>query len=197
MTKKEKEPKQKLKTVNIKGNEYVTVNVRLLEAHKLYGDRMSIISDIVHCDDNSVRVKSVVRIETDKINANTGEPIYRVYTGHAEELRAEGYINKTSALENCETSAIGRALGILGIGIEEGIASKEEIDIAESKKSYLPKSKAETDFINELENDFEEVCDDCGKQISKAEYDWCMDRAKNYDGKKFCKDCQANHYKKI
>lgn len=47
-------------------------------------------------------------------------------TGNAEEIRNSSDINRTSAIENCETSAVGRALGFLGIGIDTSIASYEE-----------------------------------------------------------------------
>lgn len=52
-------------------------------------------------------------------------------TGHAFEYRAEGYVNKTSYIENCETSAVGRALALLGYEIKRGIASREEMQKVE------------------------------------------------------------------
>ena len=48
-------------------------------------------------------------------------------TGHAFEIRGQGYVNNTSYIENGETSAIGRALANLGFAIENGIASREEM----------------------------------------------------------------------
>ena len=50
--------------------------------------------------------------------------------GHAYEEEDQGYVNKTSALENCETSAVGRALANAGISIEKSIASKQEMEFA-------------------------------------------------------------------
>lgn len=52
-------------------------------------------------------------------------------TGHAYELKAEGYVNKTSYVENCETSAVGRALGLLSFEITGSIASREEMEKVE------------------------------------------------------------------
>lgn len=49
-------------------------------------------------------------------------------TGHAFEDRAAGYVNKTSYIENCETSSVGRALALLGYEIQKGIASREEME---------------------------------------------------------------------
>lgn len=56
-----------------------------------------------------------------------------VATGTAEENRNDGYINKTSALENCETSAVGRALAFLGFAGTE-IASADEIVAAQEQQ---------------------------------------------------------------
>ena len=73
-------------------------------------------------------VKAVLKIHTD-----LG---IRKYTGHAQEIVGEGYINKTSALENCETSAVGRACAMAGIGIVDSFASVDEIDKAKSRDKY-------------------------------------------------------------
>ena len=56
----------------------------------------------------------------------------RTYTGMAQEIIGEGFINKTSALENCETSAVGRALAMMGIGVIDSIASVDEINKAQT-----------------------------------------------------------------
>ena len=48
-------------------------------------------------------------------------------TGHAFEVRGESYVNKTSYIENAETSSVGRALAMLGFEVKRGIASREEL----------------------------------------------------------------------
>ena len=53
-----------------------------------------------------------------------------VAVGHAHEVKAASNINKTSYVENCETSAVGRALAMLGIGIDASIASSNEVEDA-------------------------------------------------------------------
>ena len=64
------------------------------------------------------------------------DPNQRVIaTGHAHEERASSHINKTSYVENCETSAIGRALAMMGIGIDTSIASANEVNDAIAKQS--------------------------------------------------------------
>ena len=50
-----------------------------------------------------------------------------IATGIAEEIKSNSGINKTSYVENCETSAWGRALGNFGIGIDTSIASANEV----------------------------------------------------------------------
>lgn len=59
-------------------------------------------------------------------------------TGHAYEMRDEGYVNKTSYIENCETSAVGRALALLGYEIKRGIASREEMQKVERMTTPRP-----------------------------------------------------------
>jgi len=60
-------------------------------------------------------------------------------TGHAFEEKTQGYVNKTSYIENCETSAVGRALALLGYEITKGIASREEM--AKVQRHQNPENK--------------------------------------------------------
>ena len=57
--------------------------------------------------------------------------------GHAHEVKSSSNINKTSHVENCETSAVGRALAMLGIGIDTSIASSNEVQEAIAKQQEL------------------------------------------------------------
>ncbi len=106
----------------LKTTKYASVNERVLAYRKVYPDR-AIITEIQEITENSVRIKAVIYNEEDKILA----------TGHASETK-EGFINKVSMVENCETSAVGRALGFAGFGIDGGIASEQEIEKAEAYK---------------------------------------------------------------
>lgn len=126
-----------MKTINIKGKEYVQVNERIgyFHSQKKY-DKWGIetikIKDEV-CQtkkDRLVQFRAVIFDENKMIRA----------TGHAEEYMGSSYINKTSFIENCETSAIGRALGLLGIGIDTSVASAEEVSnaIANQTKNDTP-----------------------------------------------------------
>jgi len=63
----------------------------------------------------------------------------RYFTGYSQAKWGEGMVNKTSALENAETSAVGRALAMLGIGVIDSVASADEMTKAgvNTKKDNL------------------------------------------------------------
>jgi hypothetical protein len=60
-------------------------------------------------------------------------------TGHAFEVRGDSFVNKTSYVENAETSAVGRGLALLGFEIKRGIASKEEMEKVERSEPSGPR----------------------------------------------------------
>jgi hypothetical protein len=114
----------KEKAIDFKGKLYVQVADRVKYFNDTYKSG-SITTKIIHNDEKSIIIKATVS-PTDGV----------FFTGIAEEIRGEGYINKTSAVENCETSAVGRALAFMGIGVIDSIASKDEITIAQNKEKY-------------------------------------------------------------
>ena len=107
-----------LGTVDIKGKEYVQVNQRVIAFRKLFPEG-SIVTDLIHFGDGVCVVKATI-LDDGKV----------ISTGLAYEKEGSTFINKTSYLENCETSAVGRALGMLGIGIDTSIASADEMQTA-------------------------------------------------------------------
>ena len=110
-----------LKTTNIKGKEYVQVNerVRAFRTHPDFAN-MSIETSIV--DISEKRIVMVAKVLD-------SEGLVRA-TGHAEEIQTNHGVNSTSYVENCETSAVGRCLGFLGIGVDTSIATSEEVSQA-------------------------------------------------------------------
>ncbi len=118
---------EKLNTINIQGKPYVMVHDRVIKFHELYenGCIQTILVSSYESDIVVIKAKAIPDIDKSE----------RYFTGYAQEIKGEGYINKTSALENAETSAIGRALGLLGIGIVHGIPSADEINKAHNYKS--------------------------------------------------------------
>lgn len=108
--------KNQIKAMTIDGRPYVKVSERVKffrRKHKFY----SLTTEIVELDDDHCILRGVVKNLFGRVKA----------TGLAREVRGEGDINETSYVENCETSAWGRALGNMGIGIDTDIASYDEV----------------------------------------------------------------------
>jgi len=118
-----------LKTTNIKGKEYVEVNQRIKGFRQLYPEG-SILTEIISLENGFVVMKATVLVNGEIIG-----------TGHAFEKESSSYINKTSYIENCETSAVGRALGMCGIGIDTSVASAEEVALAIEQQNAEPPKK--------------------------------------------------------
>ena len=116
--------------VNIKGKFYTTVDTRVDIFRKHFGSNAIINTDIILNDIERVVVKATISIKVDAVWTEVG-------SGFAEEFRGQGMVNKTSALENCETSAIGRALAALGLG-GGAYASSFEVDNAINNKTEAP-----------------------------------------------------------
>lgn len=136
------------KTTNIKGKQYVEVNQRVIAFRTLSEYKgFGLHTDVLHIDENSCVVQATV----------TNEKGETVAQGMAQEDRTSSRINQTSYVENCETSAVGRALGFLGIGIETSIATADEVDMAIAKQDAPQKSlneiyKSAVTYIKEGKN---------------------------------------------
>lgn len=122
--------KEMVKT-KIKGKDYIQVNERVIYfTSNPKFENYGLHTEIVHFSDD---------METVVVKATITNPEGAIVaTGHGMEEKSSSYINKTSHVENCETSAVGRALGFLGIGIDTSIASADEVDMAIAKQN-LPK----------------------------------------------------------
>lgn len=122
-----------MRSIEIRGKQYIPVNERVKEFRAKYS-AFTILSEIVSLDENSVVMVARVYDPNGKVVAN----------GYAQEDRNASNINKTSYVENCETSAVGRALGMFGIGIDASMASADEvanaIDRQEALKQKVTKS---------------------------------------------------------
>ena len=122
----------KFKTTNIRGKQYVEVNERIkyLRQEDSLKD-YSILTEFPVLDSEMCLCKCTIATPQGKVIA----------TGHAHEERGSSNINKTSYVENCETSAVGRALAMLGIGIDSSIASANEVSDAIAKQDSKPTAK--------------------------------------------------------
>jgi len=124
----------KFKTTNIRGKQYVEVNERIkfFRQEDEYKN-WTISTEFTALDSEMCVCKAII--------ADTNQRV--VATGHAHEERSGSHINKTSYVENCETSAIGRALAMMGIGIDTSIASANEVQDAIAKQSAEAPDKVE------------------------------------------------------
>ena len=114
---------ESIKTTDIKGKEYAEVNQRIKAFRMVYPT--GFIENEMMSNEKGVCVfKSTVGYYD-----TTGErKVLGVGTAYEEE--DSSFINKTSYIENCETSACGRALGMCGFGIDTSVASAEEVQNA-------------------------------------------------------------------
>lgn len=139
--------------INMKGKDYAMVPERVTAFRKLFPEGF-IVTEIVSNDGTTVLMKATAGYyREDGTQAILG-------TGLAQEVRGKGLVNSTSHIENCETSAVGRALGFLGLGLNGGgICSAEELanavvaqrqqteDFEQLKKDLEAKAVAETKKI--------------------------------------------------
>jgi len=119
--KKLEEINKLLKTTDIKGKNYVEVNERIKAFWQLFPDGR-IETTIIKLEDGMCVIGAEVFENKEMENPRA--------TGIAYEKEGSTFINKTSYIENCETSAVGRALGNAGIGIDTSVASAEEVQNA-------------------------------------------------------------------
>jgi hypothetical protein len=118
--------KHKFKTTNIRGKQYVEVNERIkfFRQEDQYKN-WTISTEINMMESGDECICKCIIADTDQ---------RVIATGHAHEVKSASNINKTSFVENCETSAVGRALAMMSIGIDVSIASANEVKEAIAKQ---------------------------------------------------------------
>lgn len=149
--------------VEIKGKKYAEVNQRIMAFRSVFPEGF-IRTEIVSHDDNVV----VIRAEV----GNDGKILG---TGTAFEEQNANYINKTSYIENCETSAVGRALGMAGFGTDMAVASAEEMQTVAKTRESDEKS---VEFIQSA------IISDDKQMVLKK-----MCESEGIDIKKLCEKC--------
>ncbi len=141
-------------TTNIKGKEYPPVNGRINAFRRIYPQGF-ITTDIVRMESGVVVMKATCGYY------ENGQAVV-IGTGMAYEREGSSNINKTSYIENCETSAVGRALGMAGIGVTTAVASSEEVQNAilqqeEMENDVDPQKRvALIDEINAMMKDYDQ-----------------------------------------
>lgn len=139
-------------TTDIKGKDYAEVNQRI-KAFRMVYPQGSLLTEMLSNENGVCIFKASVYTDDGKLLA----------TGTAYEKEGSTFINKTSYIENCETSALGRALGIAGFGIDTSIASADEVQNAianqevtqeEADNYTLTFGKHKGKKLNELPKDY-------------------------------------------
>lgn len=167
-----------MKTINIKGKEYVTVNERIKAFRNTYKD-YSLVTDIIEISDNHCVMKASILDPQGKV----------VATGYARETVSKSPINKFAFVENAETSAWGRALGNFGIGVDTAICSAEELlqKISQEETSKVELAidalqKGEIDSCRSKE-ELVKVCQRISKELGKDEPKYRKSLVKAYNTK--------------
>lgn len=128
-----KKANETIKTTDIKGKEYAEVNQRI-KAFRMVYPQGTIETALVKCENGMCIMRAEVMIREENGMRVLG-------TGTAYEKENSSFINKTSYIENCETSAVGRALGMAGFGIDTSIASYEEVANAMQQQNEIDSKK--------------------------------------------------------
>ena len=126
-------------SIKIHGKDYSTVADRISIARKTLGSSLDLKDTIIHHDKDRVIIQCEAYLDGKHIG-----------TGIAEEMRSSSFINKTSALENCQSSSWGRVLANIGF-INSNIASAEEVSQAIfNQNGQLTKALSELDAVSHL-----------------------------------------------
>lgn len=165
---------EQIKTTDIKGKDYAGVNQRI-KAFRMVEPSGAIIPEIVSLENGMCVMKVTVLDSDGKVLA----------VGHAYEKEGSSFINKTSYIENCETSAVGRALGLCGFGIDTSVASYEEV--ANAIENQKP-TKLDAKLLEEakaLNIELPKVANFLGKAVedlTSADLKACIEKKKKQYG---------------
>lgn len=168
---------QPLQKVDIKGKAYVQVAERI-KAFRTLWPNGSIVTEIIeHRPINDGVMSLMIRATASDEHGNI------LSTGTAWERSDSSYINKSSYVENCETSAVGRALGFIALGVDAGMASAEELANAITQQQDIKRREQEPVEPKAAPTKSATVSDPTNFQIAM---EWCntvgitLDSFKNY-----------------
>ena len=129
--------------VSIHGKEYKTVAKRVQEFRESNISRFwTITTDVIKLDDDQVLIKAIILNDDGRVIA----------TGHGHEVKSASQINRTSYVENAETSAIGRALACLGLGGTEFASADEVANAIHQQKTVHAPTQSITPTAGALDN---------------------------------------------
>ena len=173
---------QAITTTNIKGKEYAEVNQRIKAFRMVYPEGC-IKTELVSNKDGVCVFKAEVYSGISAEDEEAGYEDNLLGTGHAYEMESSSFINKTSYIENCETSAVGRALGMAGFGIDTSVCSADELNNAlfhqeAQKKITKGQVKAVIALAEAKGSDLSDICDYFGvgklEEMTAEEYGKCL-----------------------
>lgn len=150
-----------LKPINFKDKPYAPVNERI-KAFRMVHPEGAIVTEIISNTDGVIVMRATVMTAEGSV----------LGTGTAYEKESSSYINKTSYVENCETSAVGRALGMAGYGVDGSMCSAEELVNALKQQEEMKakdhadmkaESKAQTAEVANLQTRADIVKDYCAR----------------------------------
>lgn len=144
-----KQANAEIKTTNIKGKEYAEVNERVKAFRKVYPDGF-ILTDILHNQNGRCVIEATVGYTI--LYGGYGNKMI-LAKGMAYEDEGSNMVNTTSYIENAETSAVGRALGFAGFGIDAAVASAEEVSNAIKKQTERKATQKQVDAIKKIYGD--------------------------------------------
>ena len=159
--------KTKLRTIDIKGKQYSTVDSRVEFFREKYPNwTLETTFPILEIERGFCVCRVIVRDENGRIMAD----------GYAHEWQSKpgSMVNKTSYIENAQTSAVGRALGFIGIGINGmGIASAEEVDFAikhQEANDYQVTDQTIKDIVQDEIPEFpQKISTECQRAINDTQ----------------------------
>lgn len=162
------------KAIDIKGKKYVLVSDRVLYFNETYPNG-SIVTQRIMTEEPWVEIFKAT------ITPDCSKP-ERYFTGYSQAKRWDWFINKTSALENAETSSIWRWLAMMWIGVIDSIASLDEINKAENTaKAQSKPFKKESRFQMAMNNiDFIKQCLDEDDFINKIKWKYEIDELQEW-----------------
>ena len=174
---------QQISTTNIKGKEYAEVNQRIKAFRMIYPN--GFIKTSLLCDNDG---KCVIKAQVGYYQTTIDEDVVDIVPcilgeGTAYEREDGSFINKTSYIENCETSAVGRALGMAGFGIDTSVCSAEELGNAlmnqeGTKQITKGQVKSLVALAEKKGSDLSEICDyfkvGTLDEMTAADYGRCL-----------------------